>query len=76
MLLRRFPTIPRRTVATAARAANHGREARDDRRPAADLRRMVCVPIVLLVAASRRAENLIYLMFPIVGGIPAALSGG
>ena len=35
---------------------------------------MVCVPIVLLVAASRRAENLIYLMFPIVGGIPASLA--
>ena len=35
---------------------------------------MVCVPIVLLVAASRKAENLIYLMFPIVGGIPAALT--
>lgn len=34
---------------------------------------MVCLPIVLLVAASRRAENLIFLIFPIVGGIPAAL---
>src|SRR5688500_14408711 len=34
---------------------------------------LLCLPIVLHVVASRKPENALWLMFPIVGGIPAVL---
>ena len=34
---------------------------------------LLCAPFALLVIGSRRAEGLIWLMFPVVGGIPALL---
>ena len=34
---------------------------------------LLVAPVVLLVVASRKAENMIYLMFPVVAAVPATL---